>query len=135
LADARTDAVNWGMIRHSVPAEAVTATPESGNPFQSPGIDPALETQTPPYASDAVTVPNPDTRSDWTPTAIWPIVVASLLFAMMHWGQGLAPIPLFFLSLGLGYLYRQTGSLIPSIVVHFVLNGFTMSATLLEMLK
>jgi len=78
---------------------------------------------------------DPSLRADWTPIAIWPMVVASLVFALMHWGQGLAPIPLFFLSLGLGYLYRQTGSLIPSIVVHFVLNGFTMTATLLELLR
>lgn len=75
-----------------------------------------------------------DTRSDWTPTAVWPIVITSLMFAVMHWGQGLAPIPLFFLSLGLGYLYRQTGSLVPSIVVHFTLNGFTMCVTLLQLL-
>lgn len=75
-----------------------------------------------------------DTRSDWTPTAVWPIVITSLVFAVMHWGQGLAPIPLFFLSLGLGYLYRQTGSLVPSIVVHFTLNGFTMCVTLLQLL-
>lgn len=76
-----------------------------------------------------------DTRSDWTPTAVWPIVVTSVVFAVMHWGQGLAPIPLFFLSLGLGYLYRQTGSLVPPIVVHFILNGFTMSVTLLQLLR
>lgn len=75
------------------------------------------------------------TRSDWTPTAVWPIVITSVIFAIMHWGQGLAPIPLFFLSMGLGYLYRQTGSLVPSIIVHFTLNGFTMSATLLELLR
>ncbi len=76
-----------------------------------------------------------DTRADWIPTAVWPIVVTSIIFAMMHWGQGLAPIPLFFLSLGLGYLYRQTGSLVPSIVVHFTLNGFTMCMTLLQILN
>ncbi len=76
-----------------------------------------------------------DTRGDWTPTAVWPIVITSLVFAVMHWGQGLAPIPLFFLSLGLGYLYRQTGSLVPSIVVHFTLNGFTMCMTLLQILR
>ncbi|TWT56125.1 CPBP family intramembrane glutamic endopeptidase [Allorhodopirellula solitaria] len=76
-----------------------------------------------------------DTRSDWTPTAVWPILVTSVIFAVMHWGQGLAPIPLFFLSLGLGYLYRQTGSLVPSIVVHFTLNGFTMCVTLLQILR
>jgi membrane protease YdiL (CAAX protease family) len=75
-----------------------------------------------------------ETRNDWTPTAIWPIVVASIVFALMHWGQGLAPIPLFFLSCALGYLYRQTGSLVPSIIVHFVLNGFTMCVTLLQLL-
>jgi membrane protease YdiL (CAAX protease family) len=71
--------------------------------------------------------------NDWTPTAIWPVFAASLVFALLHWGQGLAPIPLFFLSLGLGYLYRQTGSLIPPIIVHFVLNGLTMVMTLIEM--
>jgi len=73
--------------------------------------------------------------SDWTPRAVWPMVVASLVFAVMHWGQGLAPIPLFLLSMGLGYLYRQTGSLVPSITVHFLLNAFTMTATFLEMLR
>lgn len=76
-----------------------------------------------------------DTRSDWTPTAVWPIVLTSVVFAVMHWGQGLAPIPLFFLSLGLGYLYRQTGSLVPPILVHFTLNGFTMCVTLLQFLR
>lgn len=83
----------------------------------------------------AITVPTAmqTDSNDWTPTAIWPVFVASLVFALLHWGQGLAPIPLFFLSLGLGYLYRQTGSLIPPIIVHFVLNGLTMMMTLIEM--
>ncbi|EMI47206.1 CPBP family intramembrane glutamic endopeptidase [Rhodopirellula sp. SWK7] len=103
---------------------------ELGNPYAPPPMaTETLPVQPADIASDFAT------RSDWTPTAIWPIVVASILFAVMHWGQGLAPIPLFFLSMGLGYLYRQTGSLVPSIVVHFVLNGFTMSATLLELLR
>ncbi len=69
----------------------------------------------------------------------WPILVSATLFALMHWGQGLAPISLFFLSLGLGYLYRQTHSVIPSVVVHFMLNGFSMlmvlGATLAEPAK
>ncbi len=73
-------------------------------------------------------------RSSNYPIAVWPIFVASAIFAAMHLGQGLAPIPLFFLSLGLGYLYRQTGSLVPSIVVHLVLNGFTMLVTGLQLL-
>lgn len=117
LADAKTDAMKWGLFGA---AQA--------------GID-AGQGRAVTRRSEPEPIADPATRTDWTPTAIWPMVVASLLFAVMHWGQGLAPIPLFFLSLGLGYLYRQTGSLVPPIVVHFVLNGFTMSATFLEMLK
>jgi len=74
-----------------------------------------------------------DTESgDWQPVSYWPVIVASLIFAMMHLGQGAAPIPLFLLSLSLGYLYRQTGSLIPCIVLHMILNSLTLLATLLQ---
>ena len=37
------------------------------------------------------------------------------------------PIALFLLGLALGYLYRRTGSLLPCIVVHFLLNAMTMT--------
>lgn len=68
------------------------------------------------------------TSTQWRPQAFWPIVLASLIFSLLHLGQGAAPIPLFLLSLGLGYLYRQTGSLTPPIVVHMVLNSLTLIA-------
>jgi len=55
-----------------------------------------------------------------------PVILTSVLFALMHVGQGAAPIPLFFLSMGLGYLYRQTGSIVPPLVVHAVLNCTTL---------
>lgn len=61
-----------------------------------------------------------------------PVIVSSVVFAMMHLGQGLAPVPLFFLSLGLGYLYRQTGRLWPCIVTHAVLNLIAMVGFWLE---
>lgn len=64
----------------------------------------------------------------WRPSSFWPIAATSLIFSMMHLGQGAAPIPLFLLSVGLGYLYRQTGSLTAPIVVHMVLNGMTLIA-------
>ncbi len=51
------------------------------------------------------------------------IVLTSAIFALMHWGHGFAPVPLFFLSLGLGWLYQRTHRLLPSVVVHFCLNG------------
>ncbi|TWT92194.1 CAAX amino terminal protease self- immunity [Neorhodopirellula pilleata] len=138
LADARTDAINWGLVRINPPVAPMqpTATQhgtDDRNPYQSPpaSTDDFIAAS----PSEMQAIADPATRADWTPTAVWPLIVASLLFALMHWGQGLAPIPLFFLSLGLGYLYRQTGSLVPPIVVHFVLNGFTMSATFLEMMQ
>ncbi len=53
---------------------------------------------------------------------IWPIFLCSLIFAAMHAGQGAAPYALFVFSVFLGFLYRQTHSVVPCIVVHFVLN-------------
>ncbi|MFK8110782.1 MAG: lysostaphin resistance A-like protein [Rubripirellula sp.] len=68
------------------------------------------------------------TDASWKPVAWWPVVVTSVVFAMLHFGQGAAPIPLFFLSLGLGFLYRQTGNITAPIVIHVVLNGLTVVA-------
>lgn len=58
-----------------------------------------------------------DSKLRWTP-----IFVCAALFAAMHVGQGAAPIPLFLLAVGLGYLYRQTGSIVPCLMVHVLLN-------------
>ena len=56
----------------------------------------------------------------------WPILVTSVLFALAHVGQGPAPIPLFLFGLVLGYIFRQTSSVIPCIVLHMMLNAFSM---------
>jgi membrane protease YdiL (CAAX protease family) len=53
----------------------------------------------------------------------WPIVVSATVFALMHLGHGYDPIPLFFLAVGLGYLYQQTHRVLPCIVVHLLLNA------------
>ena len=52
-------------------------------------------------------------------------MITSALFAVMHLGQGLAPIPLFVFSLLLGYLYQRTGSLLPCIGLHMINNGYS----------
>jgi membrane protease YdiL (CAAX protease family) len=52
-----------------------------------------------------------------------PILVSSLLFALMHVGQGAAPIPLFVYALVLGFLYHRTHRALPSIVAHCALNS------------
>jgi membrane protease YdiL (CAAX protease family) len=66
------------------------------------------------------------------PQAWWPMFVASGIFAGLHLGQGPAPVSLFFLSLGWGYVFRQTGSLWPSLIGHFCLNAFSTSMMLLQ---
>ncbi len=64
----------------------------------------------------------------------WPAIVGtSLVFAGLHVGQGPAPISLFVLSLGIGYLFDRTGSLVSCIVIHFLLNAMTMSFLILRL--
>lgn len=66
-----------------------------------------------------------------------PNVITSILFGLAHWGPGSGPAPfvLFVFSLGLGYLYRQTHSIWPGTVVHFLLNSLSMAMLLSEAAK
>lgn len=56
----------------------------------------------------------------------WPVVVSAALFASAHAGYGPDPIPLFFLALGLGYLYQRTHRALPCIMLHMMVNGTSM---------
>lgn len=56
----------------------------------------------------------------------WPIAVSAGIFALMHLGQGAASIPLFFFACGLGYFFWRTHSLIPCIVIHLILNVWSL---------
>jgi membrane protease YdiL (CAAX protease family) len=64
--------------------------------------------------------------------AYWPMFVSALLFALAHWNHGPDPIPLFFLGLVLGYLYRQTHRLMPGVAMHACVNGFSLCILWLE---
>jgi len=52
-------------------------------------------------------------------------LLTSLIFASLHLGQGAAPIPLFLLSFGIGHVANKTGSIIPCILIHMLLNGIS----------
>jgi membrane protease YdiL (CAAX protease family) len=56
-----------------------------------------------------------------------PLVIASVAFALAHVGHGSDPVALFLFSLFLGYVYRQTHRLLPSLLVHMGLNALTMA--------
>jgi hypothetical protein len=76
-----------------------------------------------PYQASQVRVPTTTAEVQRQRLNIWaPILVASTAFAMAHVGHGPAPIPLFFFSVALGYVYEKTGRLAPSIIAHFMLN-------------
>lgn len=53
------------------------------------------------------------------------IYLSSFVFAAVHLGNGPSPVPLFFYALMLGYLYRQTHRLWPSVVAHACLNALS----------
>ena len=55
-----------------------------------------------------------------------PIAVSSFVFAAVHIGNGPDFLPLFELSLILGYLYRQTHRIYAPLIAHMCLNGTTM---------
>ena len=93
------------------------------NPYRSPR-DPAISGQSE-SESGLLAGAETDPRS-WITQSHWPIYVTSAIFAGLHIGQGAAPIPLFVLSVALGYLYRKTESILPCIVLHMLLNTFSL---------
>jgi membrane protease YdiL (CAAX protease family) len=48
-----------------------------------------------------------------------------VLFGLAHLGHGVSPLPLMLLGGVLGYLYRQTHRVVPSMVCHMLFNALT----------
>jgi membrane protease YdiL (CAAX protease family) len=58
--------------------------------------------------------------------------LSALAFALAHYGQGLAWLPLFAFGLVLGTLVRQTGSLVPAVLLHAMFNAVSVGLLLLQ---
>ncbi len=81
-------------------------------------------------AADSETMPSPqpeavDGKLGRRRAEMAGIVLTSLIFAAVHGPQWPAPIPLFILSVVIGYVYQRTGSLIAAICMHAAFNGFS----------
>ena len=70
--------------------------------------------------------PDQPSAEPWRPRSYAPLLVTSVFFGLMHISNGAACIPLFFMAIGLGFIYRQTGSLVGPIVIHMILNAMTL---------
>lgn len=59
-----------------------------------------------------------------------PVLLSSLAFAAAHVGQGLAFVPLFPLAVVLGVIARQTGSIVPCVLLHGLFNAVSVALLL-----
>jgi membrane protease YdiL (CAAX protease family) len=96
---------------------------QSSNPYATPQALPSAD-------SSMAAALDPDAEQ---PTlrglAAWlPIGASSIVFALMHYSHGPDWIPLTFLAGGMGYLYQRTHRLLPSLVVHTLVNSSSMLA-------
>lgn len=100
----------------------------SQNPYQSPTL-PQLTLVPPTLAENlgGAEIPRALRRWGWIP-----ILLSSVLFALMHWSNAPAWIALTVLAVGMGYLYQRTHRITPCIVVHMLLNGLTLLIVLLN---
>jgi membrane protease YdiL (CAAX protease family) len=113
------------LLMNKLGLNAALTPPQSGDNSPGPAGGAGLQKShigaTRPIATDAELVAT-------SGPAAWPIVLTSLLFGLVHRGQGAAPVPLFILSLFLGYVYQRTHRIWPSLIAHMLLNGITMAA-------
>jgi membrane protease YdiL (CAAX protease family) len=75
-----------------------------------------------------------ETTSPVEPVQWRPILVTSAIFALLHFAQWPAPVPLFVLALVMGFLYERTHRLWPSIALHFCLNACSLAMLGLDLL-
>lgn len=60
------------------------------------------------------------------------VAISALLFAVAHYGQGLAWLPLFALGLVLGWIVRQTGSIVSAVLLHALFNAVSVVLLLVQ---
>ncbi len=65
----------------------------------------------------------------------WPVITSSVLFGLAHFEYGLSWIPLIFLGLMLGWLYRTTHRIWPCLMLHVLVNSIAMAGLAAQILS
>lgn len=132
-------------FEHSTPdpefqEESTPANENESLPARPAGLDPGSREWAPEFWVADDRVADPPKSKTSTPQLPSPIsagpaiIVTSLIFASLHAGQWPAPIPIFFLALGLGLVYYRTGSLLAVICMHAVFNASSTLALIFALL-
>ena len=105
--------------------DAAEPLAETTNPFTPYAAPQAIEESegTSPQQSVGLLTELPPGSVGGLSAGIWPIIASSSFFALLHIEHGPDPIPLAIFAAILGYVYRQTHRLTPSIVTHLLLNS------------
>ena len=118
------DALLQDVMQAGLGESPQIAEDDSENPFALP-VDSSLASGEDPQAAEAFAL-----ASYRVPPAILsvlPILISSTAFALAHFDNWPAPIPLFALALILGYTYHRTHRLLPCIVIHMLFNSLSLA--------
>lgn len=111
---------------------AALRPPNASAPAGNPESEAAV-TLPPPTSAHAEDHQAAETSALGRVQGLVPVLVSSLIFALLHAGSGAAPISLFPLALILGYLYLRTGRLLPCVFMHAIFNGFNLLLLVLSL--
>lgn len=122
----------YGRGSYYHPGDLVTAAEPT---FSAQSIA-AMERSEDDATEDRMTSPEPQidsvrlTRRPW-----WPILVSGTLFGLMHYSYGLSWAPLILLGFVLGFLYRATHRIWPSLFFHVIFNSMAICSMALQILQ
>jgi membrane protease YdiL (CAAX protease family) len=75
----------------------------------------------------ATPLADPSVQPELHGASAWlPIGLTAIIFALLHYSHGPDWVALTLLATGMGYLYQRTHRLVPSLVVHALLNSLSM---------
>lgn len=123
----KIDAVETFVLGEHAPADEPELLPaaSASNPYSPPIPLATVVSDEAPAQSVSVA----DASVPMIPAPpVWPVFVSGTLFGLAHLGYGLSFVPLILLGIVLGFLYRATHSIWPSLIVHFILNLIAMTS-------